>query len=349
MMKVSVVGCGNISKTHLPILQSLPGVEISSVVDIKPERADLAAEKYGCRVFYDFDAMLAADRPDSIHICTPHYLHTEMAVKALENSINVLCEKPCAITKGEISALKEAASKSSALFGVCFQNRYNACVKKAKEIIESKKFGALVAQSGRVSWFRDKAYYSDDWHGKRATEGGGVLVNQAIHTADLLRYLSGSEVKSVCGHVFNDSLEGVIEVEDTASVRYEFENGVIAVLNATNAFAFNADVSIELYFESGDKLYIEGAQLYHFEKDGTVTRLTDRQSAASGGKSYWGNGHAALIEDFYRCIREKSHFPIDAFEGTKASEEFLAVYDSAKSGKSVRLTVFGNGNKVDFN
>ena len=90
-MKVSVVGCGNISKTHLPILQSIPGVEISSVVDIKPERADLAGEKYGCRAFYDFDAMLAADRPDSIHICTPHYLHTEMAVKALKNSINARC------------------------------------------------------------------------------------------------------------------------------------------------------------------------------------------------------------------------------------------------------------------
>ena len=336
-MKVSVVGCGNISGTHLPILQSLNGVEISSVVDIRRERADLAAEKYGCRAFYDFDEMLLKDRPDSIHICTPHYLHTEMAVKALEKGINVLCEKPCAITKNEIVRLKEAAFKSTALFGVCFQNRYNACVKKTKAIIESKKLGALIAESGRVCWFRDRAYYSDDWHGKKATEGGGVLVNQAVHTADLLRYLCASKVKSVQGHIFNDSLKGVIEVEDTALVRYEFENGVVAVLSATNAFPINADVTIELYFESGNKLYLEGANLYLFKKDGEVLRLTEPEKESFSGKSYWGNGHAALIEDFYRCIREKKPFSIDVCEGTKASEEFLLAYESSKSGKSVSL------------
>lgn len=166
-IRVSVVGCGNISNTHLPILQDLSGVQISSVVDVNRDRADFAAEKYNCRSFYDFDEMLLKDRPDSVHICTPHYLHTEMALKALNLGINVLCEKPCAISEDEIVELKKAALKSTAVFGVCFQNRYNSCIKKAKEIIESKRLGALIAESGRVCWHRDKAYYSDGWHGKK--------------------------------------------------------------------------------------------------------------------------------------------------------------------------------------
>lgn len=334
-IRVSVVGCGNISKTHLPILQSIDGVEVSSVVDIRQERADFAAKKYGCRAFYDFDEMLKEDKPDCIHICTPHFLHVSMAVKALEEGINVLCEKPCAITEAGIERLKAAAGKSSALFGVCFHNRYNSCVEKAMEIIKSRKLGALVAESGRVCWFRNEEYYCDDWHGKLETEGGGVLANQAVHTADLLRYLSLGEVKSVQGHICNDTLKGVIEVEDTAFVRYEFDNGVVAVLYATNGFPFNDDVEIELSFENGEKLLIKGADLYHFSRAGEVLRLTEPNKVSQHGKSYWGNGHAALIEDFYRCIREKTPFSIDVSEGAKASEELLAVYESARSKKSV--------------
>lgn len=339
-MKAAVVGCGNISKTHLPILEGLEGVEISSVVDVNRERADFAAKKYGCAAFYDFEEMLQESRPDCVHICTPHYLHTEMAVRSLETGVNVLCEKPCAISKDEIEKLKAAASKSTALFGVCFQNRFNPCVEKARELVESGRLGRLVGESGRVSWFRNQEYYSDDWHGKKALEGGGVLVNQAVHTADLLRYLSLSEVKSVQAHVFNDTLKGVIEVEDSAFVRYELENGAIAVLSATNAFALNADVAIELYFDSGEKLLIEGANLYHLKRGGELSLLVGQTDEKVCGKSYWGNGHAALIKEFYRCIREKEPFSIDAFEGSKASVEFLAAYESAKSGKSVSIKNF---------
>lgn len=336
-LKAAVVGCGNISNTHLPILASLDGVRLVAVCDTVPEKADFAAEKYSCRAFYDFETMLAEEDIDCVHICTPHYLHVPMAMAALSRGINVLCEKPLAITAESLESLRNLAEESCAILGVCFQNRYNQAVKMAKNIIVSNKFGRLLAVKGNVSWFRDAAYYSDSWHGKLSKEGGGVLVNQAVHTADLLRFLVGSNIKKLEAHVFNDSLKNVSEVEDTAVVRYEFENGVTGILNATNAFSLNADVTLDFFFESGNKLYIEGLELYRLTSDGEIEKLTKTSDKVFHGKAYWGNGHAALISDFYRCIKENRRFPIDSFEGGKATEEFLACYESSKSGKSTEV------------
>lgn len=336
-IRASLVGCGNISNTHLPIISSLDCVELSSVCDIEPKKADSTAKKYACKAFYDFEIMINEDKPDCVHICTPHYLHTEMAKIALKKGVNVLCEKPLAIDKKSLASLREVAQKSNAILGVCFQNRYNDAVIKAKEIIKSNALGKLLAAKGNVSWFRNKDYYSDSWHGKLSKEGGGVLVNQAVHTADLLRFLVGSNVKKVEAHVFNDSLKDICEVEDTAAVRYEFENGIIGILNATNAFSLNADVTLDFYFEHGDKLHIEGLELYRIQSDGNVERLTEVLQDNFHGKAYWGNGHAALISDFYRCVVEHHPFLIDAIEGGKATEEFLAAYESSKSGKSAAV------------
>ena len=107
-MRVSVVGCGAISHNLLRVLKSLKGIDISSVVDIKKDRAGAAAKKYGCKAYYDFEAMLSEDKPDCIHICTPHYLHVPMAVAALEKGIHVLCEKPCAISEEGLSEIRKA-------------------------------------------------------------------------------------------------------------------------------------------------------------------------------------------------------------------------------------------------
>ena len=127
-MRVSVIGCGNISNVHLEILASMEGVEISSVADIVAEKADKAAEKYDCKAYYDYRKMLDEEHPDVVHICTPHYLHVEMAVEALSRDIHVLCEKPCAMNREELAKIKMAQLMSTCEYGVCFQNRYNASV-----------------------------------------------------------------------------------------------------------------------------------------------------------------------------------------------------------------------------
>lgn len=334
-MRVSVVGCGMISRNHLRVLKSLKNVEISSVVDIKKERADKTAKKYRCKAYYDYETMLSEDKPDCIHICTPHYLHVPMAVTALRKGIHVLCEKPCAISEEGLELLRKAQENSTVNFGVCFQNRYIEAVSAVKDIIDRKIYGRIESVRAFVHWSRGEDYYSDDWHGTLEKEGGGVTVNQAIHTQDLMRYLIGSDAVSVTAHIFNDHLKGVIEVEDTVNALFEYENGVTALFNATTAFTDNRPVMIDIVCKRAT-LRIEGDNAYIISF-GKVKQLRLKNKLDFIGKSYWGGGHAPLIKDFYDCIENKKPFPVDAFEGGKAVEEFLAIYKSSESGEKVYL------------
>lgn len=331
--KVGVVGCGNISRTHLPILTEAENIELVAVCDILPQRADDCAKKYGCKAYYDFDSLLSDEKIDCVHICTPHYLHVQMAVKALKCGVNVLCEKPCAIDLNGLAELEREVKASCAAYGVCFQNRYNASVKKALQLISGGSLGTLVAERANVDWFRDKSYYSDPWHGKKALEGGGVLINQAIHTSDLLRVFSKSETSRIDAHVFNDSLKGIIEVEDSAMVRYTYKNGAVAVLSATNGFSLNADVSIELLFDSGAVLRLEGLDLYLSQNGSGFVKIELDNGGSCRGNSYWGNGHAALIKDFYRCLEAGEKFPVDFEEGKKSVMDVLMAYEASQMNR----------------
>ena len=334
-MRVSVVGCGAVSRNHLSVLKSLKGIEISSVVDIKKDRADTAAKKYGCKAYYDFETMLTENKPDCVHICTPHYLHGPMSVSALEKGIHVLCEKPCAISEEDLKLIRKAQDSNNANFGVCFQNRYIESVTAVKKLIEKNIYGKVKSIRAFVHWNRNKDYYSDDWHGTIEKEGGGVTVNQAIHTQDLIRYLAESDVTSVTAHTFNDHLKGVIEVEDTVHALLSYENGVTALFNATTAFSDNLPFMIDIVCQRAT-LRIEGNNAYIIIL-GKIKKLRKKHKADFIGKNYWGNGHKPLIKNFYRCIEKGISFPIDAYEGGKAVEEFLAIYKSSESGKKVYL------------
>lgn len=334
-MRVSVVGCGGVSKLHFEALKELDTVEISSVVDIVPEKADAAAVKYSCKAFYDFETMLNEDKPDCIHICTPHYLHVPMAVKALTAGFHVLCEKPCAISAEGLSQLKMAQLLNDAKFGVCFQNRYNESSLIIKEHVEKETYGKIKSVRALVHWFRDEAYYSDDWHGTLAKEGGGVAVNQAIHTHDLMRYIAGKKTRSVTAHVFTDHLKDIIEVEDTVHALFEFEDGTIGLYDATTAFSENLPVIIDFVCEKAT-LRLEGDNAYVIE-DGSIEQLHLADNNGFIGKNYWGKGHKSLISDFYDCIINDKKFAIDAIEGGRAVEEFLAIFESSKIGDKVYI------------
>lgn len=333
-MKVAVIGCGNISRLHFSALNGIPDVEIVGAVDIKPERADAKAAEYGAKAYYCIDELFKNERLDAVHICTPHYLHTPMAIKAMQNGASVLVEKPCSVSKNEIMLIQEAQTESGKQLAVCFQNRYNACVQHTKNIIESSEMGRVKAIRAFVTWARGVDYYSDDWHGKAEKECGGVLINQAIHTVDLIQYFGG-KCKKITAHISNDHLKGVIEVEDNASVLMELEGGVNAMLYATTAFAENSDVLIEVTLENGT-IRIEGEKFYSLENGVFVCRECGGASEFIGQK-YWGAGHSSLINDFYDCLRTGRKFGIDAFEGGKAAQIVVSSYESSASGESIVL------------
>ncbi|HRT82954.1 MAG TPA: Gfo/Idh/MocA family oxidoreductase, partial [Oscillospiraceae bacterium] len=275
----------------------------------------------------DFDEMLKGEKPDVLHICTPHYLHTPMALKALELGIHVLIEKPCSVTRGELALLRQAQEETGLKVGTCFQNRYNKSSIRLRELLADGEGGKLLGMRGFVTWSRGEAYYSDDWHGTLEKECGGVLINQAIHTLDLMQNAGGG-VKSVVGHISNDHLKGVIEVEDTASALMEFNNGANGIFYATLAHTDDAPIMVDFIFEEYT-LRLEGDNLYKLGPCGELEALEQAGENRLFGKACWGSGHTALIDDFYDSIRNDRPFEIDAFEGGKALETVLAIYRSS--------------------
>ncbi len=221
-MKIAIVGCGGISKVHLQCIASIPDAKLIAAADIDFPRAQRAAQAYDAAAYASLDELLAAEKPDILHICTPHYLHVPMALAAAERGIHVLIEKPCAISVNGAATLVEAQKKTGVAMGVCFQNRYNRSARYLKSLVSGQTpYGKLEGVRGFVCWQRDEDYYADDWHGSLEKEGGGVLMNQAIHTVDMLGFLAG-DFQAVSGSIANYHLKGVIEVEDTASALFEF-------------------------------------------------------------------------------------------------------------------------------
>ena len=221
-----------------------------------------------------------------------------------------------------------AARRNKRTLGICFQNRYNRTSQEAKRLIDSGRIGKVLGGKGLVTWNRGKAYYaSGDWRGKWATEGGGVLINQSIHTLDLLNWLCGG-TRAIKGHTDRFLLADTIEVEDAAMANLMLKNGGNAVFFATNDYAADSAVEVEIVCEKAvlhldDKLTVRYAD---------HTDVIENDTLIVDGKPCWGNGHKIAIEDFYRCIEEGRPFPICGEEGIQAIRLIRGLYDSEKSG-----------------
>ena len=308
-VRTAVVGCGDVSVVHLAAIGKLPGVELAAVCDPDPERT----HGHTVPAFTDHRQMIKTVRPDVVHICTPHDQHVAVAVDCLEAGVAVLLEKPVAATVAEADRLIAAArAHPDVKIGICLQNRYNATSRAARELLR----GAEVAgASATVMWHRDAAYYrARPWRGQHARSGGGVLINQAIHTLDLLEWLVG-EVTAIGGQVGRYALDGVIDVEDTATAVLTHAGGARSVLFATVTNATDAPVTIEIV-TSKAVLLIRGDLTVTYP-DGR-TEVVAEPVPSTGGRSYWGASHDLLIADFYRTLADPEPFWISPAEGARA-------------------------------
>ena len=331
-MKVGIVGCGGIASVHCKSLSNIDSVTLAGFCDIKKDRALAFSKEYGGKVYETIDEMLEGDM-DVIHICTPHYLHVPMALAALKAEKHVFMEKPPVMTRKELEQLERANELKKTYLGFCFQNRYNPSVLAIKKLLKEKTFGKILGVRGIVTWARHKEYYSEsDWRGQLKYEGGGALINQSIHTLDLMDYFIQDEIHKVDAVMTNHHLKGRIEVEDTMSIYLEYKN-TIGSFYATNSYAVSTPPLIELECENG-RIRMEELEVTCYHKDGRVESL-DIEKKQGYGKSYWGVGHQDCIADFYHCMEVKKTFQQDLDGVRNCIHLMLDAYDSAREGKVI--------------
>ena len=323
--RIAIIGCGAISGNHINGILAA-GHKVCALCDIIPEQAQEKIEKFelgNIPVYTDYAELLTAEKPDAIHICTPHNLHAPIAIDALGRGIHVLCEKPLAINMDQLHAVLEAEKNSTAQLGVCQQNRFEP---RMLWLIDFIREHGVKSGLGFVSWKRDETYYkSGPWRGKILEEGGGVMINQALHTLDLLQHLCGMPTH-VTAHVSNDYHKGFIEVEDTATAHFELEDGMRCHFFGTTAAT--GDLPVQLQFVTKDKLRVLAGNDFVLVGGKPVEIEDTRDHANLVGKTVWGTGHAILIKDFYTCITEGRPFRVSGEEAAKVVRLILSMYQS---------------------
>lgn len=319
-MKAAIIGLGVIGKVHLNVIKNL-NEDLVGVCDIDIEKLNDFNDEIS---YTDYKKMLCETKPDIVHICTPHYLHKEMIIYALERNIHVLCEKPLCISYDELSEIEAVCKISNAQLGVCYQNRYVPANIFVREYLKGQD---IISVKGTLMWHRDSKYYNQaSWRGTKKYEGGGVLINQAIHTIDLLQLFYGMP-DNITAHLDNISLQNIIEVEDTAII-HSSDNSFM--LMATNAAVYDFPIKISIRTSKekidiiSDCVYIDG-KIYNCEV------LND----IPGAKKTYGGGHNSIIKDFYYCISNNKKFDIDFYEASKSLKIVLAAYSSY--GKNIKI------------
>lgn len=361
-IRFGIVGCGAIGPTHAGALKQLAeDAELVAVADLVPERAQKVAEQFGVRTIYASDDQLIADKEiDAVIFATPSGMHADQAVKALRAGKHVIVEKPMDVSLDACDRMVAAERETGKKLAIISQHRWDHASIFVKDAVASGKLGKLYLVEMSVKWWRTQQYYdSGDWRGTWKWDGGGALMNQGVHTVDLMQWLAGP-VESVYARTATGGHER-IEVEDIAVATLKFKNGAIGTLTATTA-AFPGQLArVDLYGTEGSAI-IEGdrLKLFHLRdgtqvnaegasrhalsvaqggtasvKDETATRLTE--NAAKDPGAIWGDAHREQIRDFINAIRNDTRPLIHGAEGRKPVEIILAVYESARTGKEIKL------------
>ncbi len=343
-LKWGIVGVAGIGASHAKALQNMEGVELFAACDIVPEALEQFCQQFNIpHRFTDYEAFLRSD-VEAVSICTPHFLHAEQAIAALEAGKHVLCEKPLAIRVSEADEMVAAAKKARGKAGVVFQHRLNPPVQTVKQLLS--EIGTLVRGFYEGHYFRTMTYYRQGkWRGTWWGEGGGVLINQAIHDLDVLVYLLGLPHR-VTARISNWGHEG-IEVEDMATAVFEWDNKahfavhISSVASAipsrfevtgTNASIIQEGWSVRLgrYTTPLDQFLKESPEVWGSPKAEWQEVPVDTSLPYR---------HGAAVRQFAEAILTDSKPLVDFEEGAKSLEVVNAIILSHFSGSPVSLPV----------
>lgn len=341
-----IVGAGMISHFHAKAIAAIANASLIGVYSINKNKSDEFASQHNCTVYDTLDEMVSLPEIDIVCICTPSGIHLNPAIKSIEAGKHCLIEKPLEVTLEKCDQIIEAASKAGVKIGVIFPSRFYEASKQLKKAIDEKRFGDLVLGDAYIKWNRSAEYYkSGKWRGTWEYDGGGALMNQGIHSVDLLQWYMGSveSVQSVAANIRHKD----IEVEDTIVSTLKFTNGALGTIECSTAVFPGALKRIEIMGTEGTAILEENNLIkwqFEQENDETIRNVMRGDTISHGGVSNPADisfvGHQKQIEDMMHSIETGDIPLIDGHEGRKSVEIVLAIYESAHSGKTVRLPTF---------
>lgn len=333
-MNIGILGAGNISDTHARAASAIPGAEIVAVHGGHLARAEQLAAKYGARAYAAFADFLEHRPMDMVAIGSPSGLHAEQGVAACRQGLHVLVEKPIDVTLERANALVAAADLAGVRLGVFFQDHVQPDLVRLHDAIAAGRLGRPLLASARVKWYRPPEYYGQSrWRGTWALDGGGALMNQGIHTADLLQWLLGP-VRRVSARAVTALHK--IEVEDTVVALLEFDSGAVATLEATTAAFPGYRRRLEISGTEGTVIVehdcIAAADLRGPADDLVGQGPEDQNASASSPVVSDSRGHQRLFEDFFDAVRESREPRCSGREARRSIALVRAIYDAARSG-----------------
>lgn len=306
ILNSAIIGGGAIHGCHVNALHLIPGVTLRALVDTDSVKGLKLAKDYQCRFYQDYREMLLDEHIDVVHICTPHFEHKEMILAALAAGKHVFCEKPVAMNSSEIREITQAADHALGLLGVCYQNRLNPTSQSIMSTLAEGSLGRILSIKAVLTWSRSGRYYTESpWRGRLATEGGSLLINQAIHTLDLMQWFGGG-VTRLKGVIDRSELADVTEGEDSAMATLHFANGARGLFYASNCHTTDSPLLLEIHCEHGT-LQINDNTLCRISHGERIALASDASPDGSS-KHYWGVGHQQAIRRFYHAI----HHPENA-------------------------------------
>lgn len=329
-LKVAVIGCGDISVMHFDSIAAFSDVELVSVCDIVEERAVSASKKYGGKVYTDYLEMLENEQLDAVHICLPHYLHVPVSIEAFKRGINVLCEKPMSIAYEDAVLAVETAEKYGIQYGVIFQCRYNAPSLLVKQRIEDGKLGNVKCGRTILTWYKHNNYYdTSDWKGTWEKEGGGVIINQSIHSIDLANWMIDSTPTEIQSTLHNRNHK-TAQVEDSAEGLIKYVNGAVLSFFASNNYLIDEPIEIKLICENGNVTFSYDNAIIEYNDGNTETASNNPEDLFkySGGKKYWGFQHAVQIRQFYNSVLGEEKLEISGKEALKTQYIISKIYQN---------------------
>jgi predicted dehydrogenase len=342
-----ILGCGMIARFHAAAIKELPNAKLVALQSRNSANARKVLDATGlkCEVYADAADLLRRPDVDVVTICTPSGAHAEPAEAAAAAGKHVVVEKPLEITLERCDRIIHACRRHGVLLCTIFPSRFADANIVLKQAIDAGRFGRLTLGETTCKWWRSQAYYDEGgWKGTKALDGGGSLMNQAIHNVDLLQWMMGP-VTQIAGFTATLAHQR-IEVEDTAVAALRFANGALGVIQATTSVWPGLSKTIAIHGDQGS-VVVEQEDVLRWEfakeigEDKTVRERFAQKVGASGGSSNPAaishEYHRRQLADFLDAIDRGRPPLVDGAEGRKAVEIILGIYQAAEKGRAVEV------------